>query len=186
MKITLLGNCQTKALSWYIRQLDSSFDVQWICIERFLDNWGPVIGFHGKRINVITDIQEAIKRLESSDYIIFQHIQTNVSENYNLNAIEKHAKNAKLISISSFFYEPNDPNQKMLEGMIERAEQFNIDIPAHKIIQKHGPKITTQTSNHPHVFYFLELVREICVKADWDYYSKEQHNQYLKEGYPFG
>ena len=37
-----------------------------------------------------------------------------------------------------------------------------------------------------HVFYFLELVREICIKTGWDYYSKEQYNQYLKEGYPFG
>jgi hypothetical protein len=70
--------------------------------------------------------------------------------------------------------------------MIERANEFNIDIPAHTIIEKHGSKITMQQKNHPHVFYFLELVREICIKTGWDYYSEEQYNQYLKEGYPFG
>lgn len=34
--------------------------------------------------------------------------------------------------------------------------------------------------------YFLELVREICSKTGWNYYSDEQYNQYLKKGYPFG
>jgi len=70
--------------------------------------------------------------------------------------------------------------------MIDRANKYNIDIPAHKIIEKHGSKIQIQRKNHPKVFYFLELVREICKKTDWDYYSDEQYNQYLKEGYPFG
>jgi len=182
--ITLVGNCQTKALSWYIEQLDQNFDVKWICIENFVPYWGPASKFQGKPINVITDTQEATKRLQSSDYLIFQHIQSESSENYNLEKIKMHAKNAKLISISSMLYDTDYP--EYLEGMIERANKFNIDIPAHIIIEKHGSKITMQQNNHPHVFYFLELVREICAKTGWDYYSEEQYNQYLKEGYPFG
>jgi hypothetical protein len=142
--------------------------------------------FEGKPINVITDIQEATNRLQSSDHLIFQHLQSESSENYNLEKIKIHAKNAKLISISSMFYNPDDPEQKHLNGMIERAEKYNIDIPAHKIIQKHGSKITMQQINHPKVYYFLELVREICAKTGWNYYSEEQYNQYLEEGYPFG
>lgn len=186
MRITLLGNCQTKALSWYIEQLDQNFDVKWISIEKFLPKWGSDSMFEGKPINVITNTQEATKRLQSSDYLIFQHIQSESSENYNLEKIKIHAKNAKLISISSMFYNPDDPEQKLLNGMIERAEKYNIDIPAHKIIEKHGPKIIMRNRNHPKVFYFLELVREICAKTGWNYYSEEQYNQYLKEGYPFG
>lgn len=186
MNITLLGNCQTKALSWYIQQLDPSFDVKWICIEIFLPYWGPQSKFNRKPINVITDTQKAIKTLKSSDYVIFQPIKTATSENYNLVQLQKHVSKDKLISISSMFYNPNDPGQKLLKGMIKRAEKYNIDIPAHKIIEKHGSKITVQKVNHPQVFYFLELVREICAKTGWNYYSDEQYNQYLKEGYPFG
>ena len=190
MNITLLGNCQTKALSWYIQQLDPSFNVKWICIEMFLPHWGPTSQFRGKPINVITDTQKAIKTLQSSDHLIFQHIHS--SENYNLEKIKMHAKNAKLISISSFFYDPDieDPKASGLMGMIARANRFNIDIPAHKMIEKHGHKIeivrNDNAPTHPGVFYFLELVREICEKTGWDYYSDEQYNQYLKQGYPFG
>jgi len=187
VNISLFGNCQTKALSWYIQQLDPSFDVKWICIERFLTTpWGPKPTFQGKPINVITDTQEVIKTLKSSDYVIFQHIKIATSENYNIVQLKKHVSKDKLISISSMFYQPKDPEQKSLKGMIKRAQKLNIDIPAHKIIEKHGSKITVQEINHPRVFYFLELVREICAKTGWNYYSDEQYKQYLKEGYPFG
>jgi hypothetical protein len=80
----------------------------------------------------------------------------------------------------------NVEHPECLSGMIRRAKKLNIDIPAHKIIKKYGCKITMQQENHPHVFYFLELVREICTKTGWNYYSEKQYNQYLKEGYPFG
>jgi len=188
MNITLFGNCQTKALSWYIQQLDPSFNVKWICIEIFLPNWGPEPTFKGKPINVITDSQKAKKALESSDYVIFQHIHHKKS-NYRLDTIEKHVKNSKLISISSFHYDP-DTGQG-LPGMINRAKKNNIDIPVHKIIEKHGSKIQiirgqSTGPTHPNVFYFLELVREICIITGWNYYPDEQYKQYLKEGYPFG
>lgn len=70
--------------------------------------------------------------------------------------------------------------------MIERAKKFNIDIPAHKIIEKHRSKIKVELPHHPRVFYFLELVREICALTGWDYYSEELYNKCLKKGYPFG
>lgn len=186
MKITLLGNCQTKALSWYIAQLGQNVDVKWISIEPFLKNWGPNPDFFGKSINVITDTQEGIKRLQSSDYVIFQHIQINTSDNYNTDQLKKHVTRGKLISISSMYYNPTDPAQIYLKGMIERAEKFNVDIPAHKIIEKHGSKIKMLEINHPSAFYFMELVREICKKTGLNYYSNKQYNQLLKEAYPFG
>jgi hypothetical protein len=188
MKITLLGNCQTKALTWYIQQINLNFDVKWICIEYFREIGEGWIKnkFNGKFVETISDTSAAIGRLKLSDYVIFQHLRTQTSENYNLKKIKMYAKNAKLISISRMFYQPDDPSQKLLKGMIKRAKKFNIDIPAHKIIEKHGSKITMQEINHPHVFYFLELVKEICVKTGWDYYTDEKYDQYLKEGYPFG
>lgn len=186
-KISLLGNCQTKALTWYIQQLDASFDARWICIEKFLKNWGPHSRFAGKSINVITDNQEAIKHLKSSDYVICQPVLERTSWNYNINQLKKYVSRNKLILINSFWYLPKLKHpENGLQGMIDRAEEFNIDIPAHKIIEKHGSKIKVQQKNHPRVFYFLELVREICSRTGWNYYSDKQYNKYLKEGYPFG
>ncbi len=187
MKITLLGNCQTKGLTWYIEQLNDNFDVKWICVDSFdKAGWALTKNFKGKDIPIIFKQNESAKRLKDSDCIIFQNIKPETSKYFHNSAIQKHKSHAKLISISTFYYEPEDPEEKYLKGMIKRANTFNIDIPAHKFIQKHGSKITIQQYNHPHVFYFLELVREICAKTDWDYYSEKQYNQYLKEGYPFG
>ena len=186
MKISLLGNCQTKALSWYLEQLNKSFDVKWISIERFYSKWGPEPHFKGKKINVIADTEEGIKRLQSSDLVIFQNISAKTSKNYNVKKLKTYTKNSKLISISSMMYNAADPKQTYLKGMIQRAKEHNLDIPAHKIIEKHGSKIKMQKHNHPNVFYFLELVREICIKMGWNYYTDEKYDQYLKEGYPFG
>lgn len=184
MKITLLGNCQTKALTWYIQQLNSNFDVRWVCIEAFNGTWGHHTSFNDKDIPVIVNVNESISRLKKSDLVIFQHVREGFSKSFNYKKLNSYLANVQSISINSMFYDTDHP--EYLEGMIERANEFNIDIPAHTIIEKHGSKITMQQKNHPHVFYFLELVREICIKTGWDYYSEEQYNQYLKEGYPFG
>ncbi len=184
MKISLLGNCQTKALTWYIQELNSNFDVQWVCMEAFNGKWGHHTSFGGKDIPVIVNLNESISRLKKSDLVIYQHTKQERTKHFNHEEIKKHQSHAQLISISSMFYDTDHP--EYLEGMIERANEFNIDIPAHAIIEKHGSKITMQQKNHPHVFYFLELVREICAKTGWGYYSDAQYNQYLKEGYPFG
>jgi len=190
MKISLIGNCQTMALTWYLKQLNKDFDVKWIQIHgelgKKIESEFKTERFAGKKISKIKNVQCGIKRLQVSDFVIFQYLRLYTSPHYNHKELQKHVRKGKLISISSFFYEPEDPEQKSLKGMIKRAKNQNIDVPAHKIIEKHGSKITVQKRNHPHVFYFLELVREICAKTGWDYYSDDQYNQYLKEGYPFG
>jgi len=175
------------ALTFYLQQLNKDFDVQWIQLHGELGKKIASEANHwGKKITKISSIETGIDRLQQSDYVIFQHLRLNTSPHYNLKQLKKHVTRGKLISISSFFYDPNDPDQKYLKSMIRKAERLNIDIPAHKIIEKHGSKIKIQKINHPQVFYFLELVREICAKTGWNYYSDEQYNQYLKEGYPFG
>jgi len=185
MKITLLGNCQTMALTFYLQQLNKDFDVQWIQLHGELGKKIASEANHwGKKITKISSIETGIDRLQQSDYVIFQHLRLNTSPHYNFKQLKKHVTKGKLISISSFYYDPD--TQQGLFGMINRAKKENIDIPAHKIIEKHGSKIKIHKQNHPRVFYFLELVREICAKTGWNYYSDEQYNQYLKEGYPFG
>jgi len=191
MNITLLGNCQTLALTWYLQELNSNFNVVWIQFEKAEHLKNVILKDYckGKFISIISNINEGIERLKCSDYIIYQPMQEKTSPSYNYKQLKKYVKKAKLISISSMFYNPNDPDQKLLKGMIKRAEEYNIDIPAHKMIERHGSniKINNPTKpRHPNTFYFLELIREICIITGWDYYSNEQYNQYLKKGYPFG
>ncbi len=190
MKITLLGNCQTKALTWYIAQLHEEFDAAWICMEALTSqHWGPPPGFRGKKIKTIVDSEQAIERLRNSDYVIFQHLDTKTSKKYNFQELQKHVQKGKLISISVMFYNPSQHilDGSFLQGMIERAKRHNIDIPAHKIIEKHGSKIKMiAVPTHPAVFYFLELVREICNFTGWEYYTDDQYYKYMEQRYPFG
>ncbi len=193
MKITLVGNCQTKALTWYIQQLNENFEVKWLQPEFGRESaWTQPGIFCKKSTPTITGTEDSIERLKDSSFLIYQSILPETSKNFNFEKIKSYNPECHFISISSFYYESEDPQEEALKGMIDRANKYNIDIPAHKIIEKHGAKIEVQQKrkkkiiNHPKVFYFLELVREICAKTGWDYYSDAQYNQYLQEGYPFG
>jgi len=189
MKITLLGNCQTKALTWYIQQLNENFDVKWVQTKFGRGkNWAKPGSFEGKPVPTVTGKENAIKRLMNSSFLIYQNLSSEASDNFHNEKIKLYNPTCNFISISSFYFHPNNSQENGLTGMIHRANVFDIDVPAHKIIEQHGSKIEIVNSqpNHPSTFYFLELVREICKRTGWDYYSEEQYNQYLKEGYPFG
>ena len=189
MNISLVGNCQAKALVWYLSQLNEQFDVKYISIEMFRETFGRLQNFEGKPTPSITNTQEAVERLQNSNFIIYQNILESTSKDFNFKKIREYSSVAKLISFSSMIYDPNDPNEFYQKGMADRDKQFNVDITANQIIEKHGNKVKvlkdTAKPNHPCSFYFLELVREICIKAKWEYYTNEQYNFYLKERYPF-
>ena len=176
MKITTIGNCQTKALTWYIQQLDSNFNVKWMQPEfgRNFD-WALPGSFRERPIPTITGTEDSIKRLTDSSFLIYQPMETHTSKTFNFQKIKLYNSECHFISISSFYFLPGCPEETGLSGMIDRAKNFNINIPAHEIIEKHGSNIkieaSTQNPVHPTAFYFLELVREICMLTGWDYYS---------------
>ena len=196
MKITLLGNCQTKALTWYIQQLDQRFDVKWIWTDIGMDDWAKKQKFRGKSIPTISSTQHAKDILNDSGYIIYQPIRPSRIPDFNYEDIQRYGNSAKLISIGCFYCQKPDEeiiDKKIYQektgliGMKERAKEFQLDIPPHKIIEKYGvDKVATENAYHPRALYFLELVRQICTEISWNYYSDEQYNKYLKEGYPFG
>jgi len=190
MNISLLGNCQAKALVWYLSQLNEQFDVKYISIEVFRNVFGGDQNFRGKPTPSITNTQEAVERLQNSNFIIYQNIEEDTSKNFNFKKIREYSSVAKLISFSSMVYDPKDPHKFYQKEMAYRDKKFNVDITANQIIEKHGNKVKVQKKgtkkpNHPCSFYFLELVREICIKAKWEYYTDEQYNFYYKERYPF-
>ena len=186
-RITLTGNCQTRCLSWYIQQLNFDFDVKWIQPEFSSEMpWANGDKFQNKPVHTITEIEDSIRRLCCSDVVIYQHMKGRTSENFNTEKIKSYNAECRYISISDFTYLPGDPLEESLKSTIHRSETLNIDVPAHKIIEKHGEKIKISKNNkrHPTVFYFLELVREICLLTNWDYYNEKQYSRYLSEAYP--
>ena len=40
--------------------------------------------------------------------------------------------------------------------------------------------------NHPPSNYFLKLIELICERFDWQYFSKKDHDMFLKTGFPHG
>ena len=214
MKISLIGNCQIKGLAWYLQRINSHFDVQYIWTDIGMGCWAksqycPFVPRRGRDDRHVPTIENAIQaqaRLLDSDYIIYQPIRPSRIQDFNYEDIQKYGGNAKLTSVGCFaklisvgcFYCVNTYTTALTDnkeyeertgllGMKERAEKFNLDIQAHKIIEECGvDAIATDHAYHPKALYFLELVKRICEKTGWDYYNAEQHAKYLKEGFPFG
>ena len=196
MKISLIGNCQMKALAWYIQQLNSDFDVKYIWTDIGMGPFAKKNFFKGKSTPTIIDTKASQHRLLESDYIIYQPIRSSRIKEFNYEDIQKYNIQSKLISIGCFYCQ--NPTKEIVDqkqyeektgllGMKERAEKFKLDIHVHKIIEQHGVNaVSTNNAYHPKALYFIELAREICVKTGWNYYSDEQYNKHLKEGYPFG
>lgn len=189
-KIALLGNCQTKALSWYINRLPLNIDVRFICMyaefPNKTDGWCEDSYHRGEYISVITDLSKSIEFLKEADFIIYQHIKPETTKYFNYMKIQEYKKQScKLISISSFVYDEDSP--ETLIGMKERAIKFNINIPAHKILETHSDVIKKlEDKRHPNVYYLLEVVRQICKIANWNFYNDINYNYYIKRGYPWG
>lgn len=186
IKIATLGNCQTMALCWYIRRLNLDCTAKWIA--GMLADYPFAKGrktFKDQIDHNIYDKNESMSYLREVDYLIYQKIEPKTCNIWNHEKIATYVKNdCKLISVSYMMYDTEE--EKFLNGMKQRASNLNIDIPAHKLVEKHGSKITMQQNNHPHAFYFLELMREICKTTGWTYYKDDQYQNLIKEGYPFG
>ena len=137
-------------------------------------------------INVIKQTSLGKKRLMESDVVIYQHLSKKASRHFHSKRLQELARRSQLISISSVHYDPSDPLKTHLNQMIKKARQNKIDIPAHKIIEKHGAKITMASLMWPQVFYFLELTRKVCQKIGLNYYNNTKYSELLELGYPFG
>ena len=198
MKITLLGNCVNKALTWYIQQLDKDFDVCYIWTDIGMGGFAKRNRFGGKLTPTITDTEEAKKRLSESDVIIYHPIRPTRIKYFNYEDIKQYkTSKCKLIPIGVFFLDKVDPirdndEDKYIEktgliGIKERAEKHNMEIKIHEIIEKYEvDELATNNNYHPKVLFMLELIREICNLTGWKFYSDEQYDQYMKEKYPFG
>ena len=193
MIITTLGNCQTMALCKYIRILKPEADAKFCSV--FQSNpWTSDRQLFGDQVDhVIYDMHEKKRRLIDSDFVLYQAMALKRAGDKQLTQPglrETNQQNVtqRQLSITSFMLKDED-RAGTFEGMLTREHKNNIDIRATDIINKHPGLVkntNNTTGNHPNAFYFLEVMREICTRWDWDYYSDEQYEQLIEQGYPFG
>ena len=145
MNVSLIGNYQTKALTWYIQQLNANFDVKYIWTDIGMAGFAKRQVWMKRSVPTITNIKTAQDRLRESNYIVYQPIRPDRIADFNYEDIQQYNANSKLISIGCFYcqklkgktVDTKEYHEKTgLLGMKERAKKFKLDIKSHKIIEK--------------------------------------------------
>lgn len=189
MNISLYGNCQTRALFFYIKKLQPNATIKWLCPDRFFDQqkhkWAWEQYFHGKLVESIYEVQKSINFIQQSDLIIYQNIEPETSPQLNQEIIKKNSKTtAKLISIASYYYDQT--TDKPLNGMICREKVNRPTISAVQLIKNNSSISSLYEANHPSPHYFIDLCGSICSIMNWEKFMENDKKQLLEEGYPFG
>jgi hypothetical protein len=208
--ITCIGNCQALSLTWYLSQLGPEFDVSYVSPSMKLQNL--IIGdsveeapsapnyalddskhdeikpWAGKLIKRAKNPSMGVDMVKKSDLVFYQTIRLETSKLFNLAKLRSYVDVSKLKQIGVFHYNPNDPFiESGFVGMMEREKRHKIEFSICELIYKHRDKIYCQPGNrrHPNSFYFLELVRSICEKMEWDFYDESTYMEILEQKWPF-
>lgn len=190
MKIATVGSCQAMALNWYIKQLRPDNEVKWSCTEIWHswenDEFGnPDSRWGSQAHDNIWKVDECIDYIKSADYIIYQKILPETSEFFNYEKIDSYMKEG-CRSISFSFIQNNSPED--MKGMQEREAALNLDIPVSEIILNHEKRNLFKFNYkglHPNSIFFLEILRHICTKLDWEFFNPHQYSEISKLGFPF-
>jgi hypothetical protein len=194
MKIATLGSCQAMSLNWYIHQLLPDSECKWVSPEIF-QFWGNKPQYTSTKSmwqsqanHNIFNTDEGIDYIKSSDYIIYQKIKPSTSTSFNYEKIASYAKpSARLVSLTYIHY--NKKASDPLQGMVEREELLSPDIRISKLISEHPDRENFKFNakgTHCNSFVFLEILREICEKLEWNFFDYEQYIKIKEKHYPFG
>lgn len=214
-RISVIGNCQSEALAWYIRRLpqmrkgakEGRVVCNWLVAEKFREHMRGI--YKGKfkdylflhanaknRHRLVVDNKidhkynlfespKIRKTLQSSDFIIFQKIRPKTSDLLNWQKVKILANDsAKLISISSFHHEKKD--NKYLREMIKKENELRVSLKASQLIKNNKKINSVDQPNHPNVFYFLDLLENICKINGWEFFNEQEVERFVKLKFPFG
>jgi hypothetical protein len=164
--ISLIGNCQTLTLCFYLQQLlNSSYEINWLLyhqsFKRHLGSWSNKCGNRILDYNTYQEVQCS----EFSREIILQDLKK---------------PNCKLIKLPSIYldYKNFDISIKNLE---EREKKLNVDIIVSKKLKSWFPKELMLTVFHPKTFLFLEIIRDITFILNTTFFEQEKVNHFLKD-----
>jgi hypothetical protein len=179
MNITFIGNCQTVALCFFFQQLlPKDNNICWVLYgEEFKMHMGI---WSVKCNNKIIDYDTSIQTIKDSDVIIYQNIDVNKSVFSNTNTLLELTKNTcKLIKIPSIYLIYRDFDNSIKE-LIKRENENDVDIKVSEIFYKFKHTTLMLNPRHPKTFLFLEVVKVLCTLLDYDFFTEEQYNDFLK------
>jgi len=139
-----------------------------------LGNWSV------KCKNKIIDYDNSIQKIKDSDIIIYQNIDVNKSLFSNTNTLRELTNNScKLIKIPSIYLLYNDFDNSIKE-LINRENENNVDIKISNILYNFKDTNLMLTCCHPKTFLFLEVIKILCIFLNFDFFTEEQYNNFLK------
>lgn len=152
-------------------QFDTHFGTQF---DTHFGNWSV------KCKNKIIDYDISIQTIKDSDIIIYQNIDVNKSLFSNTNTLSKLTNNScKLIQIPSIHLFYNDFDNSIKE-LINRENENKVDIKVSDIFYKFRNYNLMLTYNHPKTLLFMEIIKSLCNLLNFNFFTKEQYNNYLK------
>lgn len=176
--ISLIGNCQTAALCKFLRELPNHNECFWLCFDQEWTNgnwvnnkkiWGETqIKYH------IFDYDICMNKLKNADIIIYQ---PNFLHNNIVNKIYTNNKTL-CITLSPIFI-------TNIDYMIQKETKYDTTIKITNIINNNkDKKLYIKQDNHPTIFLILEIVKQICLLANMDFFSESAYNKLLLNQYP--
>ncbi len=189
MNITFIGNCQTVGLCFYLQELTKTknYNVYYCC---YGDEFIPHLGYWSDKVNnkIIND-NESIEIIKNSDYIIYQEIDISKSYFCNYEKLSELKKTyCQLIKLPSIYVNYNDYDNSIKE-LKYREITKKVDITVSNIIDKFKEDKIVFGINHPTTVLFLEIIKELCIILNINFFEKYEYEKYLKNfnfmGLPF-
>lgn len=180
MNITFIGNCQMVSLCFFIQQLLKN-EKYYICYCCYGDEFEPHLGtWSDKVINKIINMDESIEIIKNSDFIIYQEIDIHKSYFSNFEKLcELKNTNCQLIKIPSIYINYNDYDNSIKE-LQHREINKNVDIAVSTIIEKNKEDKLVFGAVHPTTFFFLEIIKELCIILNLNFFENNEYNKFLE------
>ena len=180
--IGFIGNCQTVSLNFFLENcLSKEYITKWC---RYNDKISFFQTF--KSTHKLGILKYGVAYLKNCEVIIYQHIKASTSPLFNTEAIKKYKKpNTILISMPSIFFYYNDYDASLLKLQEQEKNLLNIGddhvITVSDIINDNKDKNLLLTHNHPNTFFFLEILKKICLILNIPYLSKDKYDYFMKD-----
>lgn len=180
--ISLIGNCQTVSLCFYLQQLldPNMYKVNWLLygteFRVHLGSWSM------KCTNKVLAYDKIISEIQQSDIIIYQEVaSSNFSNPLALYSLKKNS--TQLIKLPSIYLEKQIYNESLLE-LKKREELKKVDIKVSEIFEKYKQLDYEQlmlTKYHPTTFLFIELLKILAEMIKIPFYSDEMIDCFMKD-----
>lgn len=179
-KILFIGNCQMTTMCFYFQQLccTSKYEIKFAPfnddVVKHLNEWSD------KCKNKITNKDDIINEIKTSDVVIYQEIYEGISDISNEKYLRINVKpTCKLIKLQAlnFYYDNYDESLQKLE-LKENTKK--VDIKISDIIKQFPERNLFINNCHPNTFLFLKIIEKICLFLNIPFFNTKQLIMYLK------